>query len=62
MTKAKKRSHNYILALDDETAEKLENLASHNDHAPSKQAFLIIQKVLKNYILKDENGNDIFII
>ena len=59
MKTANKRNKQYILLLDETTAQKLEQLAERNDHAPSKQAYLIIREELKKYLLKDENGRDI---
>lgn len=60
--KSEKRNNNFILALTDEESEKLRQLASENDHAPSKQAYIIIRNYLKNIYLKDEAGNDIISI
>lgn len=57
--KSEKRNNNFILALTDEESEKLRQLASENDHAPSKQAYIIIRNYLKKIYLKDEAGNDI---
>lgn len=48
MSETGKRNNAFILLLDDETAEKLKRLAERNDHAPSKQAFIIIRNYLKN--------------
>ena len=48
MKTTSKRDNYFILALDDETAEKLRALAEENDHAPSKQAFLIIKRALES--------------
>lgn len=42
-----KRSNQFILLLDDETSEKLLKLAEKNEHAPSKQAYIIIRNFLK---------------
>ena len=50
MKTTNKRNNAFILLLDDETSEKLKELASENDHAPSKQAFIII----RNYFKKSE--------
>jgi len=54
-----KRNNQFILLLDDETSDKLRQLASDNDHAPSKQAYIIIRNALECYYLRDEKGNDI---
>jgi len=54
-----KRDNQFILLLDDEQSAKLRQLAERNDHAPSKQAYIIIRNYLNNILLKDDNGNDI---
>lgn len=59
MKQAQKRNNQFILLLDDENAQKLKQLAEANDHAPSKQAYLLIKKALAGVYLKDDNGNDI---
>ena len=48
-----KRNNQFILLLDDETCEKLKALASNNDHAPSKQAYILIRNALENYQPKE---------
>lgn len=48
MKTTSKRNNYFILALDDETANALKELAEVNDHAPSKQAFLIIKRALES--------------
>lgn len=59
MKTTSKRNNQFILLLTDEEAEKLRQLASENDHATSKQAYIIIRNYLSKIYLKDENGNDI---
>ena len=59
MKTTSKRNNNFILALTDEQSEKLKQLARRNDHAPSKQAYIIIRNYLDNIYLQDEHGNDI---
>lgn len=54
-----KRNNQFILLLDDETSDKLRQLANDNEHAPSKQAYIIIRNYLETYLLRDKNGNDI---
>lgn len=48
--KTTRRNNQFILLLDDATANKLLKLANQNDHAPSKQAFIII----RNYLNESE--------
>lgn len=45
--KERLRNNQFILLLDDELSEKLRALASKNDHAPSKQAYILIRDYFK---------------
>lgn len=47
MKTTNKRNNQFILLLDDETSEKLLKLAERNEHAPSKQAYIIVRNYLK---------------
>ncbi len=46
-TKKDNRSEAFILLLTEAEAEQLRKLAESNDHAPSKQAYLIVRNYLK---------------
>ena len=56
MKMTRKRNNNFILAITDEEAEKLKKLAEENDHAPSKQAYIIIRNVLREIQREENNG------
>ena len=47
MKTTNKRNNYFILELDDETSEQLKKLAEANDHAPSRQAYILIRNILK---------------